>query len=158
MSIVGCNEILAHITVSVILIYFSCRHANILAYTVAFILMITILAVQKSKNIVIGLALAAKFCFSASYTANLVLNSELFPSIVRNTAFGTSLVMAQIGTMTAPYIVDLLGVVAWWAPTTLCSILALIAGFLCLIIPQKKQIQKSDTIADKQTTVVGSNS
>ncbi|XP_057339233.1 organic cation transporter protein-like isoform X2 [Microplitis mediator] len=158
MSIVGVNEILAHITASAVLIYFSCRNANILAYTVAFILMITILAVQKSKNIVIGLALAAKFCFSASYTANLVLNSELFPSIVRNTAFGTSLVMAQIGTMTAPYIVDLLGNVAWWAPTTLCSVLALIAGFLCLLIPQIKLIKKSDTNVNKQITVDGSNS
>ncbi|XP_057339235.1 organic cation transporter protein-like isoform X1 [Microplitis mediator] len=139
MSILSANEVLGNSIISVVLLFFSCRKSLVTSYTVAFILMITILAIpEENKNTIIGLALAAKFCFSANYTANLVLFSKLFPSNVRNTAFGTCIVMGQTGAMTAPYIVDLLGNVAWWAPTTLCSVLSLMTGILCLAIPRTK--------------------
>ncbi|XP_057338100.1 organic cation transporter protein-like [Microplitis mediator] len=138
MSIVSVNEILAHMSISVVLMFLSCQKSIVITYTAGFILMMTILAVpEESKSIIMGLALVAKFFLSASFTINVIFISELFPSNVRNTAMGMNFVMGQFGSMTAPYIVDLLGYVAWWAPTTLCGSLTLVAGFFCLMIPQE---------------------
>lgn len=102
----------------------------------ASICMLSIIAVPKENiNVIMGLTMVAKFCLITSFTVNMLLASELFPIVVRNTALGMILVMAQLGSMTAPYIIDFLSQVAWWAPTTLCGISSLIAGLLCLMIP-----------------------
>ncbi|XP_057339224.1 organic cation transporter protein-like [Microplitis mediator] len=158
MSIVAVNEVLGVLAISVILKFFTSRKSLIITYTVAFVLMITISTIpEENTNIIMGLALAGKFCFSASFTVNLVFLSELFPSNVRNTAFGTCLVMSQTGCMTAPYILDLLGNVAWWAPTTLCSVLSLMAGLFCFAIPQTKLNSGKDTHVDGEVTGSGHN-
>ncbi|XP_053597549.1 organic cation transporter protein-like [Microplitis demolitor] len=159
MAIVAANEIIGVIAISVILMFFSVRKPLIMTYVVAFILMITILAVpEENKNTIMGLSLAGKLCFSACLTGSLVFFSELFPSNVRNTAFGTCIVMAQTGAMTAPYIVDLLGDVAWWAPTTVCSTLAFIAGILFLFIPQTEVNNKNNYKGREEVTASGVNS
>ncbi|KAH0568645.1 hypothetical protein KQX54_021333 [Cotesia glomerata] len=122
LSIISIIDIIAHLTTSIILIFLSCRKSLIMMYVIGFIVMITILAVPvERKIIIVALALVSKFCFSVSFTANLVLNSELFPTIVRNTAFGTCLVLSQLGSMSAPFVVDILGSVTWWLPTTFCK-------------------------------------
>ncbi|XP_057339223.1 organic cation transporter protein-like [Microplitis mediator] len=154
MSILAANEILGVIAISVILMFLNVRKPLIMTYIVAFVLMLTILAVpEENKNTIMGLALAGKFCISACLTGSLVFFSELFPSNVRNTAFGTCVVMAQTGAMTAPYIVDLLGDVAWWAPTTLCSMLAFIAGILFLFIPQTEVNNKNNYNDQEEVTL-----
>ncbi|KAH0568643.1 hypothetical protein KQX54_021331 [Cotesia glomerata] len=139
VAILAFNDIIAHLSILAILIYLSGQKALIMTHSTASLLMITILAIpEDNKNIIMGLALAAKFCAATSFTANLVLLSELFPTNVKNTALGTCVVMGQVGSMTSPYIVDVLGSIAWWAPTTLCSTLSLMAGLLCLTIPRTR--------------------
>lgn len=139
MSIVAINEILAHMTASVLVIFLGSKKTNIMGYGIGSVCMLSIIAIPEVNKITImGVALMSKFCLSATYTVNMLLNSDLFPTIVRNTALGTSLVLAQVGSMSAPYIVDILGKVAWWAPTTLCSILAFTAGLICFMIPCNK--------------------
>lgn len=139
IAILAFNDIIAHLSILVILLYLSGQKALIMTHSIASLLMITIFAIpEDNKNIIMGLALAAKFCTATSFTANLVLISELFPTNVKNTALGTCVVMGQVGSMTSPYIVDVLGSIAWWAPTTLCSTLSLMASLLCLTIPRTK--------------------
>ncbi|CAD6232045.1 GSCOCG00001717001-RA-CDS [Cotesia congregata] len=138
MSIVVVNELLSHMAVSMVLMFLSCRKANIIILINVFIVMMGLLAVpEEDKNTIIGLALFGKFLTAATYTINLLLVAELFPSTVKNSALGTSLIMVQLGSTSAPFIVDLLGNVAWWTPTTLCGILALIAALFCILLPQK---------------------
>ncbi|XP_074104424.1 organic anion transporter 3-like isoform X2 [Cotesia typhae] len=108
MAITASTEILALLTVPVILLFLSCKRAAITIYWIASI---------------------------SCCTTNMLLSSELFPPHVRNSAFGTSLVVAQIGTMSAPYVVGLLGDIAPWASTCLYGILTLTAGFICCFIP-----------------------
>lgn len=138
MSLVVVNELLSHMAVSVVLMFLSCRKANIIILINVFVVMMGLLAVpEEDKNTIIGLALFGKFLTAATYTINLLLVAELFPSTVKNSALGTSLIMVQLGSTSAPFIVDLLGSIAWWAPTTLCGILALIAALFCISLPQK---------------------
>lgn len=92
---------------------------------------------EDDKKIIVGLALFGKFFSLASYMNLMLLVAELFPSNVKNSGFGTCLIASQLGSMTATYIVDFLGNNAWWAPTTLSGILALVADFLCFLLPEK---------------------
>lgn len=150
ISIAAINEILANMTILVVMIVLNTRESLILVYIIAFFFMITITAIPtENKNIIIGLALAAKFCNSASFTANLVWNSESFPSNIKSTALGLCIAMGQVGSMTAPFIVDLLGKIALWVPTTIGSILALIAGLLCFI-PQTVLDDESELSVHKE--------
>lgn len=145
MSVIATTEMTAHFMALVLLIYLSCRKTLVLTYTIGFIFMTAILIIpEESKNTMMGFALIAKFCLSIIYTSKLVLIAKLFPSSVKNTAMGTCILFSEIGGLTAPYIVDILGSVAYWAPTTLCGVLSLFAGILCLLIPRTKPQDKSD--------------
>ncbi|KAH0568655.1 hypothetical protein KQX54_021343 [Cotesia glomerata] len=136
MAITASTEILALLTVPVILLFLSCKRAAITIYWIASICMLLIIEIPRANiNVIIGMTLLSKFFLSACCTTNMLLSSELFPPHVRNSAFGTSLVIAQIGTMSAPYVVGLLGGVAPWVPTCLYGTLTLIAGFICCFIP-----------------------
>ncbi|XP_057338050.1 organic cation transporter protein-like isoform X1 [Microplitis mediator] len=135
-SIAASIELIALLSIPVILLKLSCKKASCIIYILASICMLSIIAVPKENiNVIMGMTMVAKFCLITSFTVNMLLASELFPIAVRNTAIGTGLVMSQLGSMTAPYIIDFLSQVAWWAPTTLCGISSFIAGLLCLIIP-----------------------
>lgn len=49
-----------------------------------------------------------KFCVSAVFSVSLLFISEMYPTAIRNTGLGTSLTISQIGSIIAPYIVELL--------------------------------------------------
>jgi len=45
---------------------------------------------------------------SAVFSVSLLYISELYPTTIRNTGLGTSLPISQIGSVIAPYVVELL--------------------------------------------------
>jgi len=49
-----------------------------------------------------------RFGISAVYSVMTLHTAEMFPTQIRNSALGTSSTMAHVGSITAPYIVDLL--------------------------------------------------
>ncbi|CAD6232051.1 GSCOCG00001720001-RA-CDS [Cotesia congregata] len=139
MASTASGEVLALMTTSVILMFLSAKKATIAIYFFVSICMLTITFIPKANmTIIIVMTVISKFCLTANYTTNMLFASELFPPGVRNTAFGTSFVMGQIGTMGAPFFVDLLSKVAWWAPTSICGLLTLLAGLLCCTISVKE--------------------
>ena len=63
---------------------------------------------KKADNlIVVVLAMIGKMCASASYAIIYLYTSELFPTSIRNTGMGTCSMMARIGAMIAPKVLDL---------------------------------------------------
>lgn len=54
------------------------------------------------------MTLLGKFCVSAVFSVSVLFISELYPTTMRNTGIGTSLTIAQIGSIIAPYVVDIL--------------------------------------------------
>ncbi|XP_057337325.1 organic cation transporter protein-like [Microplitis mediator] len=150
MATAASSEILALMTVPVILIFLSCQNATVVIYVTASICMFSIVVIPRDEiYIVLGLTMLSKFCLTACFTTIMLLSSELFPPSVRNSSLGTSLLMGQVGCMTAPYIVDLLGKIAWWAPNTLCGTLTLIAGLLILVI-SKKELNNNDSNSNSE--------
>lgn len=52
--------------------------------------------------------LVGRLCISGVFSVVILHTSELFPTLNRNSAIGSSSTMAHVGSIAAPYIVDLL--------------------------------------------------
>jgi hypothetical protein len=57
---------------------------------------------------IMSVAMVGRLCIGAVYSVIILHTSELFPTVNRNTAVGTSSTMSHLGSLSAPYIVDLL--------------------------------------------------
>ncbi|XP_015126802.1 organic cation transporter protein [Diachasma alloeum] len=148
--IMGFTEIPAYIVPSIVLIFLGRRTAGALLYILGAVCLLCILGIpQGSTSAIMGVALTGRFTLSAVYGIVILYTSELFPTVVRNSAVGTSCVMAHVGTIIAPYVSDLLGSVAWWAPSTICGSLALVTGVLCLVLPETSGRHLADTVEEE---------
>ena len=56
----------------------------------------------------VTIGMIGKFLISMTFAIAYLYTAELVPTIVRNVAVGTASTFARIGSMSAPYIVDLL--------------------------------------------------
>lgn len=73
--------------------------------------------------------------------------TELFPTVVRNAALGFSSMMARVGSMLAPFVIDLRAQ-AIWLPPVIFAIFPLIAGFVTFILPETKGCELMSTIEE----------
>lgn len=73
--------------------------------------------------------------------------TELFPTVVRNAALGFSSMLARVGSMMAPFVIELRSV-ALWMPPVVFAILPLIAGFVTLLLPETKGCELMTTIEE----------
>merc|ERR1712208_268285 len=74
---------------------------------VAVILWVT--AKGSMVALVVTLAMIGKFLIAGTFALAYLYTAELFPTPVRNVAVGGASTFARIGSMSAPYIVDILG-------------------------------------------------
>ena len=56
----------------------------------------------------VTIAMIGKFLISMTFAIAYLYTAELFPTSVRNVAVGAASTFARVGSMSAPYIVDLL--------------------------------------------------
>lgn len=85
-----------------------------------------------------------------SYLAAIVLNlysTELFPTVVRNAALGFASMCARVGTMLAPFVIDLQAVAPWMPPVAF-AIIPLVAGFIAFLLPETKGCELVTTIEE----------
>lgn len=91
-----------------------------------------------------------RFGISAVYAVLTLHTSEMFPTEIRNSAIGTSGTFAHMGSIAAPYIVDLLGFIAWFIPTTICGVAITLAAVLTLLQPETRGKELSDHVSDDE--------
>ncbi|GAB6030976.1 hypothetical protein CHUAL_007799 [Chamberlinius hualienensis] len=96
-------------------------------------------------SILTGLAITGKFFINITYAIVYLYATEIFPTRNRNVALGTCSMWARVGAAIAPYIVDLLN---GNTPLIIFGILAVIAGFLCILLPETKDKHLPQTVAD----------
>ncbi|XP_044591392.1 organic cation transporter protein-like [Cotesia glomerata] len=136
MAATATTELVSLLTVSIVLRYISSQKITIILYWIASICMLSMVAIPKDNiYLTIELTVISKFCLSSTFTTNMLFSLKLFPSSVRNSALGSCILMAQVGSMSSPYLVDFLGKVAPWSPSVLCGGALFIAGLLCCIVP-----------------------
>lgn len=116
-------------------------------FTGVFLLM---LLTTSDPTIKMVYAMCGRFGISAVYAVITLHTAELFPTEVRSSALGTCSTMAHVGSISAPYIVDLLGLLAAFIPNTICGALALCAGLLILLLPETQNRNLTDHVEDEE--------
>ncbi|XP_058795651.1 organic cation transporter protein [Phymastichus coffea] len=148
--LLGVTEIPAYLLPSPILMLMGRRLASSALFAICGALLLTVLALAHQwTGAIVTASLVARFALSAAYGIFILYTSELFPTMSRNSALGTSSSMANVGSIIAPFSVDFLGILAWWAPSTLCGTLALLAAFTCLALPETRGRPLADTVEEE---------
>lgn len=101
-----------------------------------------------------GYGLVALGCIGllCSFTMFVVIYlycCEIFPTIVRNTSLGLSLMMARIGATTAPQVLEIRPHCTWCVPIVFCCF-PLIAAVICIFLPETKGRDLMTTIEESE--------
>ncbi|OWF46968.1 organic cation transporter protein-like [Mizuhopecten yessoensis] len=116
---------------------------------------ITIFVPEKTESgtdltpLIIFLAMVGKFGITASYSVAYLYASEIFPTVVRNHAVGLASFFENIGGIAAPFIVyaatsDSMKKL----PLVIFGVITLVAGILCIFLPETHKCPLPDTIED----------
>jgi OCT family organic cation transporter-like MFS transporter 4/5 len=107
-------------------------------------------ALEKGSHVwaPVTVAMIGKFLISMTFAIAYLYTAELFPTSVRNVAVGAASTFARIGSMSAPYIVDLLGAVHAGIPAIIFGIVATIAGLLSLMLPETLNRKMPESVAE----------
>ncbi|ESO84004.1 hypothetical protein LOTGIDRAFT_108246 [Lottia gigantea] len=97
-----------------------------------------------------ALSMIGKLGASGAFAVIYVYAAELFPTIVRNSGLGTSSMCARIGGMISPYIADSVigGDLRIALPLIIFGASSIIAGLLCLLLPETLNRKMPETIDD----------
>ncbi|KAK6169201.1 hypothetical protein SNE40_020297 [Patella caerulea] len=105
--------------------------------------------------ITIALSMMGKLAISAAYATIYIFTAELFPTVLRNTALGSSSTCSQIGGMISPYIADLGILIGGDLKTALPLIVfgtvCVTAGLLSLILPETLNQKLPENIEDTKS-------
>ncbi|KAF0757358.1 organic cation transporter protein-like isoform X1 [Aphis craccivora] len=136
-----------------LLIYVGRKKAVSCLFFLSGILQLILLAIPQEKvNILLCVTLIARFFVSALFSTIVLFISELYPTTIRNTGIGMLLTFSQIGSIIAPYIVDILGAKAWYIPSTVCGALSIFVSSLVLMLPETKETVLPNTLEDMKNT------
>lgn len=176
VAITGCVDIPSYLLPIILLRFMGRKYTTLSLYFLAGVPLLAVLLVP-SNNItaVIFLAMMGRFGISSAYSIVTLYTAELFPTEIRNSALGTCSTLAHVGSMSAPYVVDIL-VRYWWEqtelfvrylsfqgqidsflPTTICGSCVLVAGLLTMTLPETSTGKLADTVeeveqAEEKTT------
>ncbi|XP_025414879.1 solute carrier family 22 member 5-like [Sipha flava] len=149
----GVVEGLAYLSTVPLLMIFGRKQAVSGLFFASGVLQVSLLLIPQNKaNILLLVTLLGKFCVSAEFSVCLLYISELYPTTIRNTGLGTSFTVSQIGSIIAPYLVELLGAKAWYGPSMVCGILGIFVSSLVLMLPETKGTVLPDTLEDMTNT------
>ncbi|XP_015930794.1 organic cation transporter protein isoform X2 [Parasteatoda tepidariorum] len=125
-----------------VIFLFLCRHIGhrmglLIANVGAGIcLIITIFIPADMVWWVIAFSMGGKFFSSGSFDIVYIYTAEIFPTVVRNVAVGSSSTFARIGALLAPFIRQLADVTHPVVPMALPGGLSVISGLLLLLLPK----------------------
>ncbi|XP_033228198.1 organic cation transporter protein-like [Belonocnema kinseyi] len=126
------------------------RNSTVLLYCFcSFAFLSTLVIPESEDNIIMVARLIGRCVVSAVFSIIILYTCELFPTVVRNTAFGSSVAILNVGSLLAPLIVNMLQDKVWWAPNTLCAVLVLFAGFLSFKLPETRDRKLTNTIDEE---------
>uniref|UniRef100_A0A336N5D9 CSON006806 protein n=1 Tax=Culicoides sonorensis TaxID=179676 RepID=A0A336N5D9_CULSO len=147
IAMVGLFEIPSCIVPIAIMRFFGRRYTSlILFYSAGMSLLALFLIPTDEKSVITFTAMFGRFCIGAVFIVVILHTAELFPTEVRNSSIGTSSTMAHVGSISAPYVVDFLGTLAWFIPTTICAVAAISAGTLVMLLPETKNKELHDQV------------
>ncbi|GFT45234.1 organic cation transporter protein, partial [Nephila pilipes] len=93
-------------------------------------------------------SMSGKFFNSASFDTVYIYTAEIFPTVVRNVAVGSSSTWARIGALVAPFIRQVADVTHHSVPMAVPGGLSIISGLLMLLLPETLGKKVPDTLEE----------
>ncbi|XP_014369567.2 organic cation transporter protein [Papilio machaon] len=115
--------------------------------TAAISLLVFIFIPDSAQAVSLTFAIIGQLGAYTSFVQVYLYSSEVFPTIIRNSAMGFASMFARVGSFIAPFVVNI-GIE--WISITIFSVLAFCAGFLCLLLPETKNIVLLNTIQETE--------
>ncbi|XP_069184863.1 organic cation transporter protein isoform X2 [Procambarus clarkii] len=154
MALAGAAEVLAKFLAAVSIERFGRKIISTVSFSTTGVAMLAAAFVPADLVwLVTTLSLAGKLTISMCYTTVFLMTSELFPTEVRTRGLGTSTVMAQIGSISAAYLVDYLGKLASWAPSAVFGVTSLLAAGITRSFRETRGAALIDTVSALETQV-----
>ncbi|KAL1226617.1 Organic cation transporter protein [Trichinella spiralis] len=116
----------------------------------ATLMLLTLVVPAENTIIKLLLVLFAKSALASVYAINYTYTSELFPTVLRNTAMGLCSMIGRIGSFAASYFALWLAEDYAVLMSLLYSAIALIAGGLTLLLPETAGHDLAETLADAE--------
>ncbi|XP_059171464.1 organic cation transporter protein-like isoform X2 [Physella acuta] len=108
------------------------------------------------------LAMIGKFGAAGCFGVLFMYSSEVFPTVIRNSALGISATWSRIGTILAPFIaaqgVESSGGLGTSLPLLICGCLIICAVMLNCLLPETLNKKLPETLQDAQSFTNGSSS
>ncbi|VDM50977.1 unnamed protein product [Toxocara canis] len=95
--------------------------------------------------------LAGKVCIQGAFNVLYIFTSELYPTIIRNSAVGVCSMVSRMGSAASGYIAILSDVTLPIVPMLIFSVFSLVAGSLVMFLPETQGVPLPDTIWDAVT-------
>ncbi|KAI1709884.1 sugar transporter domain-containing protein [Ditylenchus destructor] len=119
----------------------------------AGILMFTAMCASLMEEMTFSLIfmLAGKACIQSAFNILYIFTSELYPTIIRNSAVGTCSMVARIGAGASGYIAILSDVTLPTVPMAIFCIFSLFAGVMIYFLPETRDLPLPETMWDAVT-------
>uniref|UniRef100_A0A672I776 Solute carrier family 22 member 4-like n=1 Tax=Salarias fasciatus TaxID=181472 RepID=A0A672I776_SALFA len=104
-----------------------------------------------SPGVAVFLEMLGKFGITAAFCVMFSVTSDLFPTVLRNTAMGCCSMSARIGTIISPFIIYL-GQYYKALPYILMGILTIIGAISCLLLPETYKKTLPETVSEIPST------
>lgn len=92
--------------------------------------------------------LAGKVCIQGAFNILYIFTSELYPTVIRNSAVGMCSMIARMGAGASGYIAILFDVTLPFVPMTIFCVFSLFAGVLVWKLPETMDIPLPETMYD----------
>eukprot|EP00066_Takifugu_rubripes_P009914 XP_003977315.2 PREDICTED: solute carrier family 22 member 13-like [Takifugu rubripes] len=99
--------------------------------------------------VVTVVAVFGKYSISAAFSTAFLYTAELYPTSLRQNGMGISSMFARVGGILAPLVL-LLEVYHSSIPMLICGTFPIVAGGLCLLLPETKNMELRDCIELKK--------
>jgi len=103
---------------------------------------------SKSQVISLVLFLMSKIFIQGAFNVLYIFTSEMYPTVIRNTAVGFNSMIARFGSGVSSYIAILADVTLPIVPMVIFAIFSLFAGVLVLLLPETRDQPLPDTLED----------
>ncbi|KAK2173889.1 hypothetical protein NP493_846g00002 [Ridgeia piscesae] len=138
----GAIEIPAYITCAIVLKYLGRRWPMFVFFSIAGLSLLATLVIPQTTAsgtdlsvLIVTLNMVGKFGITATFGGIFLYTTEIFPTTIRNIAFGLASAGGRMGSLASPYSTYFLRVAPWF-PGVVFGTMAIIAATLTLLLPE----------------------
>lgn len=130
-------------------LYLRRKVTMIACFSITAVALLVFLIVPKGmESVILGFAIIGQIGAFSAFVLVYLFTTEIFPTVIRNSAMGLCSVFGRIGGIAAPFVVNI-GIE--WVSILIFSVLALLAAISCCLLPETKNTILFNSIEQAET-------